>query len=70
MTDFSVSEENRGQAEGTTAEPPTSAAVSENVPSEGKDTAPVKKRVERKETANTAVESAEDFTNGFFGEGE
>lgn len=70
VTDFSVSEENRGQAEETTAEPPTSAAVSENVPSEGKDTAPVKKRVERKETANAAVESAEDFTNGFFGEGE
>lgn len=70
VTDFSVSEENRGQAEEAAAEPPTSAAVSENDPSEGKDTAPVKKRVERKETANTAVESAEDFTNGFFGEGE
>ena len=70
VTDFSVSKENRGQAEEAAAEPPTSAAVSENVPSEGKDTAPVKKRVERKETANTAVESAEDFTNGFFGEGE
>ena len=70
VTDFSVSEENRGQVEEATAEPPTSAAVSENVPSEGKDTAPVKKRVERKETANTAVESAEDFIYGFFGEGE
>ena len=70
VTDFSVSDENRGQAEEAAAEPPTSAAVSENVPSEGKDTAPVKKRVERKETANTAVESAEDFIYGFFGEGE
>ena len=70
VTDFSVSDENRGQAEEAAAEPPTSAAVSENVPSEGKDTAPVKKRVERKETANATVDSAEDFTNGFFGEGE
>lgn len=70
VTDFSVSEENRGQAEETATEPLTSAAVSENAPSEGKDTAPVKKRVERKEAANAAVESAEDFTNGFFGEGE
>ena len=70
VTDFSVSEENRGQAEGTATEPPASAAVSENVPSEGKDTSPAKKRVERKETANAAVESAEDFINGFFGEGE
>ena len=70
VTDFSVSEENRGQAEETTAEPPTNAAVSENVPSEGKDTAPIKKRVERKETANAAAESAEDFIDGFFGEGE
>ncbi len=70
VTDFSVNEENHGQAEETTAEPPTSAAVSENVPSKGKDTAPTKKRVERKEMANTEAESAEDFTNGFFGEGE
>lgn len=70
VTDFSVSEENRGQAEETTAGPHTSTAVSENDPSEGKDTAPTKKRVERKETANAAVESADDFTNGFFGEGE
>lgn len=70
VTDFSVSEENRGQAEETAAEPPASATVSENVPAKGKDTTPAKKRVERKETANAAVESAEDFTNGFFGEGE
>lgn len=70
VTDFSVSEENRGQAEETTAEPPTSAAVGENVPANGKDAATIKKRVERKETADAATESAEDFTNGFFGEGE
>ena len=70
VTDFSVSEENRGHAEKTTTEPTKGAAVSENGPSEGKDTAPAKKSVERKETANAAVESAEDFTNGFFGEGE
>lgn len=70
VTDFSVSEENRGHAEKTPAEPPKGAAVSENGPSEGKDTAPAKNSVERKETANAAVESAEDFTNGFFGEGE
>lgn len=70
VTDFSANEENRGQAEETATEPPTSAAVSEDAPSEGKDTAPAKKRTERKETANAAVESAEDFTNGFFGEGE
>lgn len=70
VTDFSVSEENRGQAEEAAAEPPTSAAVSDNAPSEGKDTAPTKKRTDRKETANAAAESAEDFTNGFFGEGE
>lgn len=67
VTDFSVNEENRGQAEEATAEPPTSAAVSEDA---HKDTDPTKKRVERNETANAAVESAEDFTNGFFGEGE
>lgn len=70
VTDFSVNEGNRGQAEETTTEPPTSAAVSEKDASEGKDTAAAKKRTERKETANAAVESAEDFTNGFFGEGE
>lgn len=70
VTDFSVNEENHGQAEETATEPPTSTAVSENVPSGGKDTNPTKKSVERKETANAAVESAEDFTNGFFGEGE
>lgn len=52
------------------AEPPTSAAVSEDAPSGGKDTSPAEKRTRRKETANAAVESAEDFTNGFFGEGE
>ena len=70
VTDFSVSEENRGQAGETAAEPPASAAVSENAPFEGKDTAQPKKRVERKETANAAAESAEDFSKGFFGEGE
>lgn len=68
VTDFSVNEENRGQAEETTAEPPTSAAVGENAPSKGKDTAQVKRRAERKETANAEAKSAEDFTNGFFGE--
>ena len=52
------------------AEPPTSAAVSEDAPSEGKDTAPAEKHTRRKETANTAVENAEDFSKGFFGEGE
>ena len=56
--------------EPTAAEPPTSAAVSEDAPSEGKDTAPTEKRTRRKETANTAVENAEDFSKGFFGEGE
>lgn len=70
VTDFSVNEENRGQAEEATAEPSTSAAVSEDAPSEGKDTAPTEKRTRRKETADATVESAEDFTNGFFGEGE
>lgn len=70
VTNFTVNEENRGHAEETAAEPPTSAAVSEDAPSEGKDTAPAEKRTRSKETANTAVESAEDFTNGFFGEGE
>ena len=52
------------------AEPPTSAAVSEDAPSEGKDAAPAEKRTRRKETANTAVENAEDFSKGFFGESE
>ncbi len=52
------------------AEPPMSAAVSEDAPSEGKDTAPTEKRTRRKEAANTAAESAEDFSKGFFGEGE
>ena len=52
------------------AEPPTSAAVSEDAPSEGKDTSTAEKRTRRKETANTAVENAEDFSKGFFGEGE
>lgn len=52
------------------AEPPTSAAVGEDAPSEGKDTAPTEKRTRRKETANTAVENAEDFSKGFFVEGE
>lgn len=70
VTDFSVNEENRGQADEATAEPPTSAAVSEDAPSEGKDTAPAEKRTRRKETADATVESAEDFTNGFFGAGE
>lgn len=70
VTDFSVSEENHGRTEETTAEPPTSAAVGEDAPSEGKDTVPAEKRTRRKETANAAVESAKDFTDGFFGEGE
>lgn len=70
VTNFTVNEENRGHAEETAAEPPTSTAVSEDAPSDGKDTATVEKRTRRKETANTAAESAEDFTNGFFGEGE
>lgn len=70
VTNFTVNEENHGHAEETAAEPPTSAAVSEDAPSEGKDTSPAEKRTRRKETANTAAESAEDFTNGFFGEGE
>lgn len=52
------------------AEPPTSAAVSEDAPSEGKDTSTAEKRTRRKETANAAVENAEDFSKGFFGEGE
>ena len=52
------------------AEPPASAAVSEDAPSEGKDTAPAEKRTRLKETANTTVENAEDFSKGFFGEGE
>ena len=70
VTNFTVNEEDRGHAEETTAEPSTSTAVGEDVSSEGKDTAPVEKRTRRKETVNAAVESAEDFTNGFFGEGE
>ena len=71
VTNFTVNEENHGHAEETAVEPPTSAAVGEDAPSEGsKDTATVENRTRRKETANTAVESAEDFTNGFFGEGE
>lgn len=70
VTNFTVNEENHVHAEETTAEPPTSAAVSEDAPYEGKDTAPAENRTRRKETANAAVESAEDFTNGFFGEGE
>lgn len=70
VTNFTVNEENRGHAEETAAEPPTSAAVSEDAPSDGRDAATVEKRTRRKETANTAAESAEDFTNGFFGEGE
>lgn len=70
VTNFTVNEEDRGHAEETTAEPSTSTAVGEDVSSEGKDTAPVEKRTRRKETVNAATESAEDFTNGFFGEGE
>lgn len=70
VTDFSVSEGNGASSDKTAAERHRSAPVSEGTPAEGKDTAPVKKRTERKETANAAVESAEDFTNGFFGEGE
>lgn len=70
VMNFTVNEENRGHAEETAAEPPTSAAVSEDAPSDGRDAATVEKRTRRKETANTAAESAEDFTNGFFGEGE
>lgn len=70
VTNFTVNEENHGHAEETTAEQPTSTAVSEDAPSEGKDTAPTEKRTRRKETADATVESAEDFTNGFFGEGE
>ena len=70
VTNFTVNEEDRGHAEETTAEPPTSTAVGEDTPSECKDTAPAEKRTQRKGTANAAVESAEDFTNGFFGEGE
>lgn len=70
VTDFSVNDENRAASDKTTTERHQSASVSEEAPDEGKDTAPVKKRVERKETANAAFESAEDFSKGFFGEGE
>lgn len=70
VTDFSVSEGNNHDSDKTAAERHQSAPVSEEAPDEDKDTATDKKRVERKETANAATESAEDFTNGFFGEGE
>lgn len=70
VTDFSVNEENHAASDKTATERHQSASVSEEAAFEGKDTATTKKRVERKETANAAVESAEDFTNGFFGEGE
>lgn len=70
VTDFSVSEENHADSDKATAERRQSAPMGEEAPAEGKDTAPTKKRVERKETANAAVESTEDFARGFFGEAE
>ena len=70
VTDFSVSEGNNTDSDKTAAERHQNEPVGEEAAVEGKDTDATKKRVERKETANAAVESAEDFTNGFFGEGE
>lgn len=70
VTDFSVNEENRAASDKTTVERHRNAPVGDETSSEGEDTAPTKKRVERKETANAAVESTEDFSKGFFGEGE
>ena len=70
VTDFSVSEGNNTDSDKTAAERHQNAPVGEESAVEGKDTATTKKRVERKETANVTVESAEDFINGFFGEGE
>lgn len=70
VTDFSVNDENRAASDRTTVERHRNAPVGDETSAEGKDTAPTKKRVERKETANAAAESAEDFTDGFFGEGE
>lgn len=70
VTDFSVNEENHTASDKTVTERHQSASVSENAPAEGKDIATDKKRVDRKETANAATESAEDFTNSFFVEGE
>ena len=70
VTDFSVSEGNNTDSDKTAAERHQNAPVGEEAAVEGKDTAATKKRVERKETANAEVESAENFANGFFGEGE
>lgn len=70
VTDFSVNDENHAGSDKATVERHQSAPVGEEAADEGKDTAPAKKRVERKETANAATESAENFTNSFFGEGE
>ena len=66
VTDFSVNEEDHAASDKTATERHQDAPVGE----EANITATTKKRVERKETANAATESAEDFTNGFFGEGE
>lgn len=70
VTDFSVNEENRAASDKTTVERHQSAPVGDETSAEGKDTDTAEKRVERKETANAEAKSAEDFTNGFFGEGE
>ena len=62
----------RSDADGdkTAAERHQNAPVSDEAPSDDKDTATAKKRVECKETANAAVESAKDYSAGFFGEAE
>lgn len=70
VTNFTVNEENHGHAEETAPETTESVAVGEDAPPDGKDTASTEKRTRRKETANTAAESEEDFSKGFFGEGE
>lgn len=70
VTDFSVNDENRAASDRTTVERHRNAPVGDETSAEGKDTAPAEKRTRHKETANTAVESAEDFINGFFAEGE
>lgn len=70
VTDFSVNDENHATSDKAAAERRQNAPVSEEALSEGNDTAQPKKRTERKETANAEAKSAENFTNGFFGEGE
>lgn len=70
VTDFSVNDENRAASNRTAVERHQSAPVGDETSAEGKDTDAAEKRVERKETENSEAKSAENFTNGFFGEGE